>query len=60
MFIIQNRCQVLCTAAAQQPFLKVRQRKEVILVYEGLFVPTRALLWCHCVLYSKILGASHN
>lgn len=27
----------MCTAAAQQPFLKVRQRKEVISVYEGLF-----------------------
>lgn len=37
MFIIRNGCQALCTAAAQQPILKVRQRKEVILVYEGLF-----------------------
>lgn len=39
MFIIRNGCQALCTAAAQQPFLKVCQRKEffAILVYEGLF-----------------------
>lgn len=39
MFIIRNGCEALCTAAAQQPFLKVRQRKEffAILVYEGLF-----------------------